>query len=91
MKKDITKTLSTVFILTAISKVLGFLRDAVFANLYGIGIESAAYHAAIKIPTQIVDIVLSSAIVSCFIPIFNEVMQKKGKDDAAEMRGRKGP
>lgn len=79
MKKNIMKTLSTVFILTAISKVLGFLRDVIFANIYGTGTEAAAYSAALKIPTQIVDIVLSSAIVSCFIPVFNEVMQKKRK------------
>ena len=82
MKKNIIRTLSTVFILTAISKVLGFLRDIVFANIYGLGPEATAYQAALKIPTQIVDIVLSSAIVSCFIPIFNEVLQKNGKDEA---------
>ena len=76
MKKNIVKTLSTVFILTAISKVLGFIRDAVFANIYGLTMNATAYQAALKIPTQIVDIVLSSAIVSCFIPVFNEVLQK---------------
>ncbi len=82
MKKNMVKTLSAVFILTAISKVLGFLRDVVFANIYGIGQEATAYQAALKIPTQIVDIVLSSAIVSCFVPIFNEVLQKDGKERA---------
>lgn len=82
MKKSIVKTLSTVFILTAIAKVLGLLRDVVFAKVYGTGIEATAYFAALKIPTQIVDIVLSSAITSTFIPVFNEVLQKDGKDKA---------
>ena len=49
--------------------------------------EATAYQAALKIPTQIVDIVLSSAIVSCFIPVFNEVMQKKGKEEANSFAG----
>ncbi len=87
MKKSIIKTLSTVFILTAISKVLGFLREVVFANIFGTSIDAAAYSAALKIPTQIVDIVLSSAIVSCFVPVFNEILQKKGKEDANKFAG----
>ena len=82
MKKSIVKTLSTVFIITAVAKVLGLLRDVVFANVYGTSIEATAYFAALKIPTQIVDIVLSSAITSTFIPVFNEVFQKEGKDKA---------
>ena len=82
MNNKLTKTLSFVFILTAIYKVLVFLRDSVFSNLYGLGYEATAYQAALKIPTQIVDIVLSSAIVSCFIPVFNELIQNKGKEEA---------
>jgi putative peptidoglycan lipid II flippase len=82
MKKNFIKTLSTVFILTAVAKVLGLIRDIVFAQYYGTGMEATAYFAAIKIPTQIVDIVLGSSIVSTFIPVFNEIMQKDGKDNA---------
>ena len=82
MKKNIIKTFSSVFIITVIAKVLGLLRDIVFANFYGTGIEATAYFTAIKIPTQIIDLVLSSAIVSTFVPVFNEVMQKDGKDKA---------
>ena len=82
MKKNVMKTLSIVFILTVISKVLGLLRDIVFARYYGTGMEATAYFTSIKIPTQIVDIVLSSSIVSVFIPVFNELLQKNGKDVA---------
>lgn len=82
MKKNIIKTFSSVFIITLISKILGLLRDIVFANFYGTGLEATAYFTAIKIPTQIVDLVLSSAIVSVFVPVFNEIMQKNGKEKA---------
>lgn len=82
MKNNMFKTLSTVFIITAVAKILGLLRDVVFASVYGTGIEATAYFAALKIPTQIVDIVLSSAIVSTFIPVFNEIFQKEGKEKA---------
>lgn len=82
MKKNIIKTFSSVFIITLIAKVLGLLRDIVFANFYGTGFEATAYFTAIKIPTQIVDLILSSAIVSTFVPVFNEIMQKDGKEKA---------
>ena len=82
MKKNIIKTFSSVFLITLVSKVLGLLRDIVFAGYYGTGFEATAYFTAIKIPTQIVDLILSSAIVSTFVPVFNEVMQKDGKEKA---------
>ncbi len=82
MKKNILKTFSLVFIITVISKVLGLLRDIVFANFYGTGYVATAFFTSIRIPTQLVDIILSSAIVSTFVPIFNEIMQKEGKKKA---------
>lgn len=82
MKKNIIKTFSTVFFITLMSKMLGLLRDIVFANFYGNGFEADAYFAALKIPTQIVDLVLSGAIVSTFVPVFNDIMQKEGKEKA---------
>ena len=51
----------------------------VFASQYGTAFTADAFQVAIKIPTQLVDIVLGSAIVSTFIPIFNELMQKDRK------------
>lgn len=82
MKKNIFKTFSLVFIITVISKVLGLLRDIVFAKYYGTGYISDAFFAATRIPTQLVDIILSSAIVSTFVPIFNQILQKDGKEKA---------
>ena len=83
-KNNMTKTFSVVFIITLAVKFLGLLRDVVFANFYGTGNVANAFFAATRIPTQLIDIVLGSAIVSIFVPIFNEVLQKKGKDNANE-------
>ena len=66
-KNNMTKTFSMVFIITLAVKVLGLLRDIVFANFYGTGYVATAFFAAIRIPTQLVDIVLSSAIVSILL------------------------
>lgn len=82
MKKNIFKTFSLIFIITVISKFLGLFRDIVFAKYYGTGYVANAFFASIRIPTQLVDIILSSAIVSTFVPIFNQVLQKDGKERA---------
>lgn len=82
MRKSIVKTFSTVLIITIFSKVLGLLRDIVFANYYGTGYMATAFFASIRIPTQLLDLILSSALISTFIPVFNEIMQKESKDKA---------
>lgn len=84
MKKidNIKKTFSIIFVITLIVKVLGLLRDIVFAKFYGTGYVATAFFASIRIPTQLIDIILSSAIVSVFVPVFNEIIQKKGKEQA---------
>lgn len=82
------KTFSSVFMITVIAKVLGLLRDIIFAKFYGTGYEATAFFTALKIPTQIVDLVLSSAIVSTFVPVFNEIMQKEGKVKANQFANR---
>ena len=79
-KNNIAKTFSTVFIITFVVKILGLLRDIVFAKFYGTGYVATAFFTSIRIPTQLVDIVLSSAIVSIFVPVFNQILKKDGKE-----------
>ena len=82
MKKNVVKTFSFIFIFTLISKVLGLLRDVFFAKYYGTGYIATAFFASIRIPTQLLDIGLGAAIASTFIPVFNEIGQKDGKEKA---------
>ena len=86
-KNNIARTFSTVFIITFIVKILGLLRDIVFAKFYGTGYVATAFFTSIRIPTQLVDIVLSSAIVSIFVPVFNQILKKDGKEKANTFAG----
>lgn len=81
-KNSMAKTFSIVFVITFAVKVLGLLRDVVFAKFYGTGYVATAFFTSIRIPTQLVDIVLSSAIVSIFVPVFNQIFKKDGKEKA---------
>lgn len=79
MKQKAIKTFSVVFLITLFAKILGLLRDIIFANFFGTGYEATAFFAATRIPTQLLDISLGAAITSTFIPVFNEIMQKETK------------
>ena len=84
MKKNIIKTFTFMFSAMFLAKVLGLLRNIVFAKFYGTGLESTAFFTASRIPTQLLDITLGAAISSTFIPVFNEFLQKEGKKRAFE-------
>lgn len=82
MKKNIVKTFLFMFSAIFLAKILGLVRNIVFANFYGTGLEATAFFTASRIPLQLLDMSLGAAISSTFIPIFNELLQKKGKDES---------
>lgn len=82
MKKNIIRTFAFMFSAIFLSKVLGLVRNIVFAYFYGTGMEATAFFTASRIPMQLLDMSLGAAISSTFIPIFNEYLQKKGKEQA---------
>lgn len=82
MKKNLIKTFAFMFSAMFLAKILGLVRNIVFANFYGTGFEATAFFTASRIPLQLLDITLGAAISSTFIPVFNEFMQKHGKERA---------
>lgn len=84
MKKGIIKTFTFMFSAIFLAKVLGLVRNIVFANFYGTGFEATAFFTASRIPLQLLDMTLGAAISSTFIPIFNEYLQKYGKKRAIQ-------
>ena len=66
---------------TFISKILGFLRDVVLASSYGAGVVSDSYLMALNIPT-VVFVMISTALATSFIPMYTEVNENKGEQEA---------
>lgn len=64
-----------------ISKLLGMLRGVLLAASYDISEEATAFSAASRIPLSFFDIIFASAILGCFIPVYNsfkgDLEQKK--------------
>lgn len=77
-----TKTISTVMLITLLGKVLGLYRDRLLAVHYSVGMEANAFFTASRIPRVFFDAVFASAIAACFIPVFSEYLEQKGKKEA---------
>lgn len=67
---------------TLAAKVLGLIRDSLIAAFFATGMQADAFMAASKLPTTLFDIVIGGVISATFIPVFNEIVTKKNRDDA---------
>lgn len=74
-------------VVTLLGKVLGLYRDRLLAIHYSVGPEASAFFTASRIPRVFFDAVFASAIAACFIPVFSEYLEKKGKNEAYRFAG----
>ena len=81
------KTVSFVMAVTLIGKVLGLYRDRLLAIHYSTGSAANAFFTASRIPRVFFDAVFASAIAACFIPVFSEYLEKKGRREALRFAG----
>ena len=81
------KTISVVMLVTLLGKVMGLYRDRLLAIHYSVGVEANAFFTASRIPRVFFDAVFASAIAACFIPVFSEFLEKKGRKEAFRFAG----
>jgi putative peptidoglycan lipid II flippase len=67
---------------TLASRVLGLVRDQIFAILLGAGTFSDAFVAAFRIPNLLRDLFAEGALSSAFVPTFAEVRRNRGAEAA---------
>jgi len=80
-KKNI-RTVGVMMVLTLLGKVLGLVRDMLLGHHFATGMAANAFLTASRIPRNFFDAIFASAISASFIPVFNEYLEKKGKDEA---------
>lgn len=76
--KKVAKAALGLMVVTLISKVLGFVRELVLANAYGVSAYSDAYLVALNIPIIIFE-VIGLAVTTTFIPLYYDNEKKGGK------------
>lgn len=55
---------------TMLSRILGVVRESVFAHLFGAGFASDAFNVAFRIPNFLRDLFAESALSAAFVPAF---------------------
>lgn len=65
---------------TLASRIVGLLRDRVFAHNFGVGPVMDAYYAAFKIPDMVYNLLIVGALSAGFIPTFTKLFTNAGED-----------
>lgn len=77
---DIARGVRAFTIGTAISRILGLVRESVFAFLFGAGFSTDAFNAAFRIPNLLRDLFAETALSAAYIPVLSEVKQKSREE-----------
>ncbi len=88
MSKRLIKSTATVGGWTLISRVLGFLRDMVFANLFGAGAGTDAFFVAFKIPNFLRRLFAEGAFSQAFVPVLSEYKARRSLAEVRELVSR---
>jgi putative peptidoglycan lipid II flippase len=70
------------------SRVLGLVRDQVFAALFGAGLQYDAFLTAFRIPNLLRDLFAEGALSAAFVTTFTQTLQNKGREAAFRLSDR---
>lgn len=84
-KSKIARAAGVVGGATLMSRILGFVRDALVAKMFGAGMSADAFFVAFRIPNMFRRLLGEGSLTSSFIPVFTEYLTQKSKEEAREM------
>lgn len=70
---------------TLLSRILGYIRDAVIAWYFGAGHSTDAFIAAFRIPNLLRKLFGEGAISNAFVPVLTDYLTKDGKQEALRL------
>ena len=71
--------------LTAISRIVGFMRDIAFASFLGAGPAADAFLVALKLPNMFRRLSAEGAMTNAFLPSFAKIRETDGRDVALRL------
>lgn len=77
---NLLKSLAAVSSMTMFSRVLGFVRDAIVARVFGAGMATDAFFVAFKLPNLLRRIFAEGAFSQAFVPILAEYKSQQGEE-----------
>ena len=79
---NVARNASIVSVAVMASRVLGLVRDQVFAIFFGAGMQYDAFLTAFRIPNLLRDLFAEGALSAAFVTTFTQTLQSKGKETA---------
>ena len=70
---------------TFCSRILGFIRDIILANLFGANAAADAFYIAYRIPNLLRELFAEGSMSSAFIPVFTEYHSTRSKQETWEL------
>lgn len=70
-----------------ISRILGLIRERVFAHYFGNSIPAAAFKAALRIPNFLQNLFGEGVLSASFIPVYAALIGQKKHDEADQVAG----
>jgi len=80
-KKAIIKSTGVISGATALSRILGFIRDIIIARLFGTGLFAQAFVVSFRIPNMLRDLVGEGATNAAFVPVLTEYRTLKSEEE----------
>jgi putative peptidoglycan lipid II flippase len=80
--RSIARSASIVSLAVMGSRVLGLVREQVFAAYFGAGFATDAFNIAFRIPNLLRDLFAEGALSSAFVTTFSQTLRQKGERDA---------
>jgi putative peptidoglycan lipid II flippase len=82
---NLLKALLTVSSMTLVSRVFGFIRDAVIARVFGAGLYTDAFFVAFRLPNLLRRIFAEGAFSQAFVPILSEYKTRRGDAETRDL------
>lgn len=84
-KEEVTRAAGVVGLSTMASRVLGAVRDIVFASFFGAGMVSDAFITAFRLPNVLRRLFGEGSLSLAFIPVFTDCLIHQGPVEARRM------
>jgi len=83
--RQISRAAGLIGAATFCSRILGFIRDMILANLFGASAAADAFYIAYRIPNLLRELFAEGSMSSAFIPVFTEYHSTRSKQETWEL------
>src|SRR5690606_28554473 len=82
------RNFASVGALTLLSRIAGFVRDALMAAVLGAGPAADAFFAAFRFPNRFRRLFAEGAFNTAFVPMFSGALEREGEEGAKRLAAR---